>query len=53
MAFLAVLRELPALLGVSFVLWIRPARGNFKGCLIDYQDIEKQLKSSLSNLRRA
>jgi len=52
MAFLAVLRETPALLDAKFVLWVRPARGNSSGCQIEYQDIEMQIKSSLSSLRR-
>ncbi|MDR2697704.1 MAG: ribonuclease P protein component, partial [Holophagales bacterium] len=51
MAFLAVLRETPALSSAKFVLWVRPALKNSKGCRIEYRDIEKQIKLSLSSLR--
>jgi len=51
MAFLTILREIPSLLGAKFVLWVRPARGNVNGCQIEYRDIERQIKSSLSSLR--
>jgi len=51
MAFLDILRKYPDMPDNGYVLWVRPASGNLNGCLIAYQDIEKQLALTLSRLR--
>jgi ribonuclease P protein component len=44
MAFLNLLKADPRLAGFAGVVWVRPARGNAKKCMISYQEIEGQLR---------
>jgi ribonuclease P protein component len=47
MAFLKILRELPAPAGLPYVLWVRPARIAPKGCPFTFHEIETQLRLAL------
>ncbi len=44
MAFLNLLKADPRLAGFAGVVWVRPARGSQRKCLISYQEIEGQLR---------
>jgi len=48
MAFLKILRDLPSLNGLRYVVWVRPARSAPKGCLFSFHQIESQLRLALS-----
>ncbi len=44
MAFLSLLQTEPRLAGFVGVVWVRPARGNPRKCMVSYQEIEGQLR---------
>ena len=48
MAFLDLLRADSRLADFVGVVWVRPARGNPKKCLVSYQEIEGQLRLAFS-----
>ena len=48
MAFLGILKADPRLADFVGVVWVRPARGNPKKCVISYQEIEGQLRLAFS-----
>ena len=48
MAFLDLLRADPRLADFNGVVWVRPARGNPKKCMVSYQEIEGQLRLAFS-----
>jgi ribonuclease P protein component len=48
MAFLDLLKADPRLADFAGVVWVRPARGNPKKCMVSYQEIEGQLRLAFS-----
>lgn len=48
MAFLNLLKADPRLADFVGVVWVRPARGSAKKCMITYQEIEGQLRLAFS-----
>jgi ribonuclease P protein component len=50
MAFLAALRKWGAQPFGDLIVWVRPDKGSPSGCRLRYQDIEKQIESSLCRL---
>lgn len=44
MAFLSLLQTEPRLADFVGIVWVRPARGNPRKCMVSYQEIEGQLR---------
>jgi hypothetical protein len=48
MAFLNLLKADPRLVSFAGVVWVRPARGSARKCLLSYHEIEGQLRLAFS-----